>query len=129
MQSKRTLNRRTFLQSLVGGTTATVAAIIFPHSAYALTSPGQAQSEIQRPQIPYGIASGDIGPDYAVIWSKTDRSAQMLVEVATSDRFADVRMLSGPIATEATDYTAKLELTGLPPGQEIFYRVRFQDPK
>ena len=32
----------------------------------------------------------------------------------------------GPAALEATDYTARVDLTGLPAGQRIFYRASFQ---
>jgi alkaline phosphatase D len=38
-----------------------------------------------------------------------------------------VRRLRGPAALESSDFTARTILTGLPPGQRIFYRVLFQD--
>jgi alkaline phosphatase D len=33
----------------------------------------------------------------------------------------------GPAALETTDYTARVDLAGLPPGERIFYRAMFQD--
>ena len=51
----------------------------------------------------------------------------MLVEYATVESFARSRRAAGPVATPATDFTARVDLTGLPAGQRVFYRVRFED--
>lgn len=51
----------------------------------------------------------------------------MEVEWDTSDSFANSRRVAGPDATPHTDLTAKLDLVGLPPGERVFYRVRFMD--
>ena len=77
--------------------------------------------------MPQGIAAGDVSADGAVVWSRADRAARMFVEYATTDQFKDVRRLRGPAALESSDFTARTILTGLPPGQRIFYRVLFQD--
>jgi alkaline phosphatase D len=62
-----------------------------------------------------------------IVWSRCDRPAQMFVELATTESFRDARVVRGPAALEDSDFTAKVELTDLPPGQTIFYRVSFQD--
>ncbi len=62
-----------------------------------------------------------------VVWSRADRPARLSVEYATTEKFADARMVRGPAALESTDFTARVLLTDLPPAQRIFYRVRFQD--
>ena len=51
----------------------------------------------------------------------------MLVEIATTDSFKDVRSAAFADALPESDFTAKLLLENLPPAQDIFYRVRFQD--
>ena len=51
----------------------------------------------------------------------------MMVEWETNERFADARQVIGPAAIEATDFTGKIDLRGLPAGERIFYRVQFQD--
>ena len=51
----------------------------------------------------------------------------MFVEYSTTERFADPRRVRGPAALESTDFTSRVVLTDLPPGQRIFYRVLFQD--
>jgi alkaline phosphatase D len=91
--------------------------------------PAQVVANNLRPQITGGIATGDITAEQALIWSKTDRSAQLLVDLATNEQFRDARTILGPIAQESSDFTAKLNLTDLRAGQQYFYRVRFQDPK
>jgi alkaline phosphatase D len=80
-----------------------------------------------RPQTPYGVASGDVADGTAVIWSRCDRPGRLEVEYATTEAFRDARRAVGPAALEDSDFTAKLVLTDLPPGQTVFYRVRFQD--
>jgi alkaline phosphatase D len=89
--------------------------------------PAVIQSESDRPSMPQGVASGDVTGGRVVIWSRTDRPARMRVEYSTSERFADARSMQGPAALESSDFTARVILTDLPPGQRIFYRVRFQD--
>ena len=85
------------------------------------------QSESTRPAMPEGVASGDVTSDRAVVWSRTDRPARMVVEYATTERFANPFRRVGPAALEPSDYTARVILTDLPAGQRIFYRVMFQD--
>jgi alkaline phosphatase D len=73
------------------------------------------------------VQSGDITRESAVVWSATDRPARMVVEWSTTERFADPRRIVGPAALPETGHTAKILLTGLPAGQDIFYRVSFTD--
>jgi len=80
-----------------------------------------------RPDIPYGASSGDVTRDRAIVWSRTDRPARMLVEWSTTESFQNVRRVRGPQTTDAAGYTARVDLTGIPPGQRIFYRIQFED--
>ncbi len=80
-----------------------------------------------RPAIPFGVSSGDVTRDRAIIWSRTDRPSRMLVEWSTTESFQNVRRVRGPNTTEAAAFTARVDLAGLPPGQRIFYRVQFED--
>ena len=86
-----------------------------------------ARQAAARPDIPYGAASGDVTRDRAIVWSRTDRPARMLVEWSTTESMQNARSVRGPGTTEAAGYTARVDLTGLPPGQRIFYRVQFED--
>jgi alkaline phosphatase D len=111
------VSRRRFLRSTLGGAT------LLPALAPAIV-----MSDRERPAIPYGVASGDVGHNRAVVWSRSDRPARMVVEYASSDSFRNARRIAGPIASLETGFTARVELTDLPPGQRMFYRVVFEDP-
>lgn len=80
-----------------------------------------------RPLIPCGVQSGDVSADSAVIWARADRPARMQVECSTVESFARILRTASCDALADGDFTAKLLLDGLPPGQDIFYRVRFED--
>ena len=85
------------------------------------------RQDAARPAIPYGVASGDVTHDRAIVWSRSDRPSRMLVEWSTTESFQNVRRVRGPDTSDAAGYTARVDLTGLPRGQRIFYRVQFED--
>ena len=80
-----------------------------------------------RPIITHGIQSGDVSFDSGVVWARADRPARMLVETATIESFAAIHSSVFVDALPETDFTAKVLLEELPGGQDIFYRIRFQD--
>jgi len=119
------MNRRRFLlqsAAALGGLTSGLTR----SSAWA-QAPAVVTPDRLRPQIPYGVQSGDVTGERAIIWSRSDRPARLVVEWATSDSFRDARRVVGPAALAPGDFTARVDLTDLPLGQQIHYRVRFQD--
>lgn len=116
----RRISRRQAISSAAG-------AYLLPQLIAARRAPAAVYRDAARPNISMGVASGDVTHRSAVIWSRADREAQMLVEWSTTEALADAHLALGPAALEVNDFTAKLELTGLPPGQTIFYRVTFVD--
>jgi alkaline phosphatase D len=82
-----------------------------------------------RPRITCGVQSGDVSSDSAVIWARADRPARMRVECSTVESFKIIIGSASANALPDSDFTSKLLLGGLPPGQDIFYRVRFDDVK
>ncbi|QDL56820.1 alkaline phosphatase [Rhodoferax aquaticus] len=80
-----------------------------------------------RPQMAHGIQSGDPKADGAIIWTRSDRPARLWVEWATTASFANATRVRGPHMLEDTDFTGRVDLSHLPAGQEIFYRVVLQD--
>lgn len=80
-----------------------------------------------RPEIPHGVMTGDVTADSAVIWSRTTRPARMVVEWSRNEGFRNPHRVSGPVTGPEADFTAKTLLTGLPAGERVFYRVRFED--
>lgn len=109
-----TLTRRTFIHTTL-------------KASAALGFPAIIRAQGSRPALAQGVAAGDVTDGRAVIWSRADRAARMFVEYSTTDKFEKVLRVPGPAALETTDFTARTVLTGLPPGQRIFYRVLFQD--
>ena len=81
----------------------------------------------QRPLVTHGVQSGDISTDSGMVWARTDRPARMLIEAATTDSFENVCYTTAVDAIPETDFTAKALIEDLPSGQDIFYRLRFQD--
>jgi alkaline phosphatase D len=80
-----------------------------------------------RPQVASGIASGDVSAGSAVVWARADRPARMQVECSTLESFKTILRVASADALPEHDFTSKVLLEGLPPGQDIFYRVRFED--
>jgi alkaline phosphatase D len=112
------LTRRRFL------TTAASSAAMMTTGALAKPYLSRAAD---RPIITHGVQSGDVSTDGGVVWARADRPARMLVEVSTTDSFKTIRSAVFVDALPETDCTAKVLLEGLPSGQDIFYRIAFQD--
>ena len=83
--------------------------------------------DAMRPKMPHGIQSGDPKADGAVIWTRSDRPARLWLDWATTTSFANATRVRGPHMLEDSDFTGRVDLSGLPAGQEIFYRVVLQD--
>jgi alkaline phosphatase D len=113
MSASGRVTRRRFVQASLGALGAGCAPAIL-----------RSQS---RPALPQGVAAGDVTNGRAVVWSRTDRPARMIVEYATTEKFESGWKRTGPAALESTDFTSRVVLTDLPPDQRIFYRVTYQD--
>lgn len=71
---------------------------------------------------PQGVAAGDVTEQSAIIWTRTDGPADLQVEYSTDPGFIGARM-SAPLRTAGdADFTAKVELSSLQPGQRYTYR-------
>src|SRR6476661_4096694 len=85
-----------------------------------------------------GVASGDPEPDGFVIWTRLaldplaadglggmpSTTYQLNWQVATDDRFADVVKAGAVAAQPGWAHAVHVEVTGLLPGREYFYRFR-----
>lgn len=113
-------SRRSFIKT----TLASGAALALP--AYA-QAPATITSDRMRPQMPSGIQIGDVVSGRAIVWSRSDRPARLLVERSLHADFRDAVRVRGPLALDTSDYTARVDLTDLPSDREIFVRVSFED--
>lgn len=80
----------------------------------------------KQPAITHGVQAGDVQGDQAIVWARCDESARMVVEWSTVASFANARRVAGNVVGPQTDHTGWVELRGLPVGQTIAYRVRFE---
>jgi alkaline phosphatase D len=107
------VRRRAFLQQIG-------ALAVVPH----LQAPAIVRA---RPAIDAGVAAGPLGSREAIIWAHVDRPGRMVVEYSTTASFSRPTRVNGTPATAGSGLTARARITNLPAGQEIFYRVRFED--
>jgi alkaline phosphatase D len=121
--SGRNLGRRSLL--LVPSTLALPGGTRFAFGQG--TAPAVVTSDAMRPRADQGLMIGDVTGDRAIVWSRSDRPARMIVEWATREDFANARRVRGPHGIEDSDFTARIDLIGLPAGEEIFTRVTWLD--
>jgi len=120
--SDLSLPRRRLLIASAAGAATGLSGVLAHAQAPAVVS-----SDRARPGFPSGVQSGDVLSDRGMVWARSDRAARMWVEWATTASFANARKLRGPYAQEGTDFSARIDLTGLPAGQDVFYRVTWED--
>ena len=120
MKERLALERRAF-----SGLMTSIGAGYFISGATSVLANDAAQSS--RPALTSGISSGDVDQQSAIVWSRCDRPARMLVEISEDQSFKRSRRVIGPEVLSTTDYTGKLRLTDLEPGQRTWYRVFFRD--
>ncbi|MEV6323419.1 alkaline phosphatase D family protein [Nocardia sp. NPDC051787] len=113
--------RRTLLR---GGAAAATATAVF----------GAGRAGAGTPVFRHGVASGDPLPDGVIIWTRVTVSdaatpgsglgapASVRWEIAADDRFAAVTASGTATATADSDHTVKIDVSGLAPGAEYFYR-------
>ena len=118
------MDRRKFLNS---GTLLGNGTLLLPSVALAQTAPAAITRDAMRPQMAHGVQTGDPKADGAVVWTRSDRPARMWLEWATTSGFTNATRVRGPHMLDDTDFTGRIDLAGLPAGQEIFYRVILQD--
>jgi alkaline phosphatase D len=118
------MDRRHFLTTTTAIGSSTLAV---PTLALAQAAPAAITRDAMRPQMAHGIQSGDPTSSSAIIWTRSDRPARLWLDWSTTASFANATRVRGPYLLEDSDFTGRLDLAGLPTGQEIFYRVVLQD--
>lgn len=78
----------------------------------------------------HGVASGDPLPDRVILWTRVTPAsssgpAEVRWEVSADGLFAGVVSSGTVITSQASDYTVKVDATGLQPATSYFYRFRF----
>ncbi|MET0499845.1 MAG: alkaline phosphatase D family protein [Steroidobacteraceae bacterium] len=119
----RKLSRREFVQSAGSAAALTgLAGILYTRQAPALVT-----SDSLRPSPDWGLQIGDVVNDRAIVWSRADKPSRLIVDWSLDENFYRSKQIRGPHALEISDFTARVDLTHLPPGEQIFLRVQFED--
>ncbi len=106
-------SRRSFL----AGGTAFASGIAMPALSRASS----------RPVFSHGVQSGDVDTASGMIWTRTDRPSKVMMEVSTTESFANPVALAPMNALPASDMAVKRLVSGLPSDQDIFYRFVAHD--
>lgn len=116
-------SRRRFIResALAGASLSGLAGIL-----QSRTAPAQVTPDSSRPSVEWGLQLGDVLAERAIVWSRTDRPARFHVEWSLDERFRRSRIVRGPHALATTDYTARIDLGNLPPGETVFVRAVFE---
>ena len=70
----------------------------------------------------HGVASGDVTSTTAVLWTRTDESAAINLEITSRDNFDPPNFKYRPTTSETNDLTAKTTATKLKPNTPYHYR-------
>jgi len=124
MTDHSSFSRRTFLQqAALGGVALTgIGGILYSKQAPAIIA-----SDTVRPMANWGLQIGDVIDGRAIIWSRADRAARMIVEWSLDESFKRSKKIRGPHALDVTDFTSRIDLSQLPDDSQIFVRVSYQD--
>ena len=131
MDSPLGTNRRNLLRG--GALTALVPAAVMAGSR-----PSAAALPLARDPFTLGVASGDPAPDGFVIWTRLapdplvddglggmpPADYQVGWQVATDEAFVDVVRAGTVLARPGSSHAVHVEVAGLLPGREYFYRFR-----
>ncbi len=118
------LSRRHFLQQASLGSVALtgIGGILYSKQAPAVIA-----ADAARPMANWGLQIGDVIDSRAIVWSRADRAARMIVEWSQDETFKRARKIRGPHALDVSDFTSRIDLSGLPADSEIFVRVAYED--
>ncbi len=72
----------------------------------------------------YGVASGDMTSDSAVLWTRTPEATSVTPEISLTSGFENPTVLPAVQTSAATDFTVKPLATGLKPGTRYYYRFK-----
>ncbi|ONK13706.1 alkaline phosphatase D family protein [Streptomyces sp. MP131-18] len=117
--------RATGRRAVLRGGVAAAAGLAVP-GIVAGAAPAFALSG--RPAARWGVQAGDVTTSSGLVWVRSDRPARMIVETSATESFRRPRRWYGPLLGPGTDHTGTTALHGLPPGEQVHYRVLLADP-
>jgi alkaline phosphatase D len=107
-------------RTLITGAVAGAGAIALGKSPGLGGSTGLVQTRLT---LPSGAQTGDVTTNSAVLWSRASGPGRLIARLVSGTRVEELR---GGWATESSDFTAKLALSGLAPGREYTVAIQFE---
>lgn len=78
-------------------------------------------------QFSYGVASGDVTSDSAILWTRAEVDGSVTADIATDDAFLDGVIEAEGETSEERDFTVKVKIEDLAPDTRYYYRFRTQE--
>lgn len=98
----------------------------FGLGAFSLAGGAGAADLLTAKGFTHNVASGEPGPDSVLLWTRyvpaNGDDARLMVEVSPTREFTKITSGGTAIARRADDFTTRLMVTGLEPGQWYYYR-------
>ncbi|MFQ6049030.1 MAG: alkaline phosphatase D family protein, partial [Phycisphaerae bacterium] len=69
-----------------------------------------------------GVASGDVTATSAICWTRSDSAGLVQLQIATDRAFNHVVLTRSAEAAAENDYTVKIDIDGLSPATDYYYR-------
>lgn len=128
--SEKRVTRRQAMAVLLGTTAIVAGGFAFKTFRTPPVHTFQADETVAQAPFSYGIASGDPLQERVIIWTRLDPDvvsggqAEVDWEVVNTDHTATI--IRGTFQTNETrDWTVKVDVNGLIPGQRYFYRFSY----
>lgn len=126
--------RRHILKGALAAAGAAAVAPAIAAAAHAARPSGVALVR-NRLALPSGIATGDVTADSGVLWSRASGPGRLVASLLAVDDDgsplrggrAFQRVLRGTAASDATDFTSKINATHLPAGTRFALAMHFED--
>lgn len=129
--------RRNILKGAIAaaGAAAVAPAVSTSPTTAAHASPSGVALVRNRLTLPSGIATGDVTADSGVLWSRASGPGRLVASLlAVDDGGSPLRgarafqgVLRGTAASEATDFTSKINARHLPAGTRFALTLHFED--
>ena len=124
------MNRREFLKIASAAGTALAGEQSTRAQDQPTGAPAVVTAERLRPLMTSGVQVGDVTAERAIVWSRTDRPARMVVEYATRESFRDATPRRAVRRRSKTPTSPRASTSAAcRPARRIFYRVRFDRPR
>lgn len=128
--------RRNILKGAIAAAGAAAVAPSLAAPAHAARPSGVALVR-NRLTLPSGIATGDVTADSGVLWSRASGPGRLVASLLAVDDDGSPlrggrafrRVLRGTKASEATDFTSKINARDLPAGTRFALTMHFEDPE